>query len=224
MLERGDMTTLHEPFIYLYYVHDRKKRLDHFDPDPSQPTSYQDIRAMIVAAAEHRTVFVKDMCYYVADYILDDHEFLEMITSTYLIRDPVRSIASYFKLDPGLTSEEIGLELQHRQFTHTAKVTGKVPLVIDAADLLADTENVIRTYCERLDIPFLEHSLSWSHELPEDWKHVAGWHSDLTGSKGIRKTADGDFRLEQNSRLMELYHHHKPFYDDMWKHRMPLSG
>ena len=27
MLERGDLTTLHEPFLYLYYVHDARKRL-----------------------------------------------------------------------------------------------------------------------------------------------------------------------------------------------------
>jgi hypothetical protein len=60
MLERGDMTTLHEPFIYLYYVHDRKKTLDYFDPDPDHPTSYHDIREMVLAAAEQGPVFVKD--------------------------------------------------------------------------------------------------------------------------------------------------------------------
>ena len=58
MLERGDMTALHEPFIYLYYVHDRRKTLDYFDPD--HPPSYHDIREMVLAAAEQGPVFVKD--------------------------------------------------------------------------------------------------------------------------------------------------------------------
>jgi hypothetical protein len=220
MLERGDMTTLHEPFIYLYYLHDRKKQLDYFDPDPTQPTSYLDIREMILIAAKQRTVFVKDMCYYVADYILDDDEFLNRVTNTFLIRDPSRSVASYYKLDPGLTSEEVGLELQHRQFVHTMKASGRAPIVVDAADLLADTEGIVRAYCKRLGIPFLPHAMTWSGELPDEWQHVAGWQTDMTASKGIRKTADGEFRLDDYPALLDMVHHHKPFYEAMREYRI----
>ena len=134
MLERGDLTTFHEPFLYLYYVHDAKKRLAYFDIDPAHPTSYGDIKQMILQAAETKPVFVKDMCYYVADYILEDQEFLRRIKSTYLIRDPKKSLISYYKLDPDLTSEEVGLESQYKQFCLTADLTGKTPIVVDAED------------------------------------------------------------------------------------------
>ena len=64
MLERGDLATLHEPFLYLYYVHDARKRLPHLDVDPRRPASYEDIRTMVLETARARPVFVKDMCYY----------------------------------------------------------------------------------------------------------------------------------------------------------------
>ena len=114
MHERGDMITFHEPFIYLYYVHDAKKGLLHFERDPDHPTSYEGIKGAILNAAEHKPVFVKDMCYYVADYILDDRDFLRRIKSTFLIRDPARSIASYYKLDPDL-QEAHGIAAQTGQ-------------------------------------------------------------------------------------------------------------
>jgi len=85
MLERGDMATLHEPFLYLYYVHDAKRRLPHHDIDPERPTSYEDIRSTILDAARTRPVFVKDMCYYVSDYVHADEDFIRRMTSTFLI-------------------------------------------------------------------------------------------------------------------------------------------
>ena len=219
MLERGDLTTLHEPFIYLYYVNDAKKELAYFDVDPTQPTAYHDIRHMILKAAETRPVFVKDMCYYVSDYIFDDTEFLKRIRSTYLIRDPAKSICSYYKLDTDLTSEEVGLEAQYRQFEFTAEVTGETPIVVDANDLTDDTEGCMRKYCQALGIPFLEHALSWSDELPVEWRHVAGWHTALTGSGEIKKD-NTPVSIDGNERLKALYEHHLPFYQKLWAHRI----
>ena len=69
MVERGDLQVLHEPFLYLYYIGDARRTLPHFDPEPDHPASYADIRAMILDTAQSGSVFVKDMCYYVVDYI-----------------------------------------------------------------------------------------------------------------------------------------------------------
>ena len=222
MLERGDLTTFHEPFLYLYYVHEAKKRLAYFDIDPSHPTSYADIKRMILRAAESRPVFVKDMCYYVADYILEDEEFLKRIISTYLIRDPKKSLVSYYKLDPDLTSEEVGLESQYTQFCLTADLTEKTPIVIDADDLVNDTETTMRAYCSALGIDFLEHSLRWSEELPKEWRHVAGWHGDLTGSAEIKKSGGEKLKIEEIPKLQKLYDHHLPYYQRLRQHRLTI--
>ena len=135
MLERGDMTTLHEPFLYRYYVHEGRKHLPRFDVDPRRPVSYEDIRSMIMETARSRPVFVKDMCYYVHDRIHRDPDFIRRMTSTFLVRDPARAIPSYFRLDPSVTLEEIGYEAQHRCFERIGEITGRTPVVIDAEDL-----------------------------------------------------------------------------------------
>ena len=159
MLERGDMATLHEPFLYLYYVHDGKKRLPHLEVDPRRPTSYEDVRSMILETARNRPVFVKDMCYYVSDHLHDDVDFIRRMASTFLIRDPARSIPSYFRLDPGATLEEIGCEAQYRCFERIGEVTGQTPVVIDAADLAEDPASTLRAYCRALGLPFIPEAL-----------------------------------------------------------------
>jgi len=221
MLERGDLTTLHEPFLYLYYVHDARKRLPHLDVDPRRPASYESIRLMILETARSRPVFVKDMCYYVADRIHDDVDFIRRMTSTFLVRDPAKSIPSYFRLDPGVTLEEIGCEAQYRCFERFAEISGRTPVVVDAADLASDPAGTLRAYCRALDLAFMPQALEWDAQLPQAWQDVSGWHDDLAGSTGIaRPPAAGRPGLDAAPHLREFYEHHLPFYRRLRAHRL----
>ena len=221
MLERGDMTTLHEPFLYLYYVHDRRKRLPHLDADPLRPASYEDIRSMILDTARAGPVFVKDMCYYVADHIHDDVDFIGRMTSTFLVRDPAQTIPSYYRLDPGVTLEEIGCEAQYRCFERIAEITGRTPVVIDAEDLAEDPASTVRAYCRALGLAFMPEALRWNAELPESWRDVSGWHADLAGSTGIgRLRPPPGPGLDAAPHLRDYYEHHLPFFERMRAHRL----
>ena len=221
MLERGDMATLHEPFLYLYYVHDARKRLPHLDVDPRRPASYEDIRSMVLETARTRPVFVKDMCYYVVDALHDDVDFIRRMTSTFLIRDPARSIPSYYRLDPGVTLEEIGYEAQYRCFERIAEITGRTPVVIDAADLAENPAGTLRAYCRALDMPFMPEALQWNAELPDAWRDVGGWHADLADSTAIAtpRSLRGP-GLDAAPHLRDYYEHHLPFYRGMRTHRL----
>ncbi len=42
--------------------------------------------------ADRKPVFVKDMCYYVADYVEGDHNFVRRVKNTFLIRTSEQSI------------------------------------------------------------------------------------------------------------------------------------
>ncbi len=220
MLERGDMKTFHEPFIYLYYVHDATKTLPYFAIDPDHPRSYEDIKQMLLAAAERGPVFVKDMCYYLSDYIMDDHAFVRRIRNTFLIRTPEKSIPSYYKLDPQLTSEEIGLEAEYRYFERVVELTDQTPIVIDAEDVQADTEATMRAYCSALGIEFIPESLHWDTAVPDAWQFVAGWHGDLSKTKGIAKHAESATLMDDNPRLQQYCQHHLPFYLALREHRL----
>ena len=110
MRERGDLTCFHEPYMYYYYVERAVRVMPLFDVDPEKPKTYEAIRDMLLEAGEAGPVFFKDMSYYVLPRLLEDRAFAERLTHTFLIRDPVKAILSYYKLDPDLTLEEIGLE------------------------------------------------------------------------------------------------------------------
>lgn len=230
MRERGDFTCFHEPFMYLYYVGDAKKEMPHFEIAEGTPTSYEDIRAMLLKAGEKSPVFFKDMGYYILDRIQQDREFADRLTHTFLIRDPEKSIVSYYKLDPEVTLEEIGLETQYRLFKWLTDTYGAPPPVIEAADIQNDTEGMMRAYANAIGVEFLPHALAWGDETPRDWKNVTGWHGDVINAHGIRKdsdTADGEssVTLDSAPRLRDFYNHHLPFFNELRKHKIgPQAG
>ncbi len=221
MLQRGDLETLHEPFIYLYYLGDARKSLDHFDPDPDHPTGYGGIREMIFEHAREKTVFVKDMCYYVTNYFAADTLMLREAMHTYLIRTPERSVPSYHRLDPLVTREEIGLEAVYQHFQIVAEFRGTAPVIIDAEDLTRNPAGTLRAYCQTIGLPFVEHSLHWDNSaVPEEWTHVAGWHRDLARSKGLGKLEHACQSEDNKPELRALIDYHMPFYEKLRTYRL----
>ncbi|MCV2865054.1 sulfotransferase [Defluviimonas sp. WL0075] len=220
MRERGDLDCLHEPFMYDYYVHRQVRTMPHFEVQADHPTSYGAIRDMILERAERAPVFFKDMSYYVYPQILKDRAFAERLTDVFLVRDPVASIPSYFRLDPGLTLEEVGLEAQARHFDALV-AAGKSPPVIVAEDVRADAEGVIGALWARIGLAPCPAAFDWQRETPKDWAQVGGWHGEVSRSSGIRpldadelakRESDFDALARQEPRLRDLLDHHRPFY------------
>jgi Sulfotransferase domain len=223
MRERGDLTCFHEPFMYDYYVERAVRAMPHFDVDPDKPRSYEAIRAMLLDAGEAGPVFFKDMSYYVLPRMLDDREFARRLTNTFLIRDPVKAILSYYKLDPDLTLEEIGLEAIWTHLDWVRALTGETPAVLCAEAVQADTAGVMSAYWRKIGLPPAPHALSWApEETPEDWRQVAGWHGDVAASGGIQAMSEEEERgqraafeaaAEKAPQLRNYLEHHRPFYD-----------
>ncbi|MFP6743907.1 MAG: hypothetical protein VCB77_01805, partial [Alphaproteobacteria bacterium] len=140
MRERGDCRCFHEPFLYHYYVGRGVREMPLLEYDPATPTSYGDIRAMVLDAAEAGPVFFKDMAYYVVPALFDDPAFASRITHSFLIRDPVKALMSYYKLDPEFILEEGGLEAEWRLVEWLRETTGETPVVIEAEAVQQDPE------------------------------------------------------------------------------------
>ena len=227
MFERGDFRVFHEPFIHLYYLGDANKTLKYFNPDPAHPTSYAGVRDMILEAAEHEPVFIKDMCYYVNDYIEGDEEFVKRVRNTFLIRHPEKSIPSYYRLDDEVTRDEIGLDAEYRHFELVTRVTGEVPVVIDGSDIQADTEATMRAYCGAIGLEFLPESLTWERPVPPEWDFVAGWHGDMHNRSGIDGASTARERekvtIDSAPHLRDYYEYHLPFYLKLRQHRLQIG-
>lgn len=227
---RGDLDCLHEPFMYFYYVERRIREMPHFDVDPTWPTTYESIREHLLEKAGRQPVFLKDMSYYVIPQIFEDTSFAERLTNCFLIRDPMKSILSYYKLDPGVTLEEIGLEAQWHHFEWLRSTIGQRPVVIDAEAVRANPVPIISALWKLIDLAFCARAFSWSNqEVPGGWDRVLGWHGKATSSNTILPP-DTEQEAETHQRfdvaathapqLRDYLEHHRPFYDKLLAHAL----
>ena len=221
MRSRGDLDCLHEPFMYDYYVHRARKVMPHFEAEAEHPVSYNEIRTTILEKAEERPVFFKDMSYYVMPHILEDMEFLNRITHSFLIRDPMASIVSYAKLDPGVSLDEIGLESQAKHVEALKRLTGRAPVIVQSEKVQNDPEGQMKAYWAAVGLDHRPQALTFAEDVPKDWQQVSGWHKDVMASKSILPWTDADVAktrrqfdelVSRSPHFAIYYAHHLPFH------------
>jgi len=227
MRERGDLDCAHEPFMYDYYVHRRVRRMPHFETDPDHPVSYDDVRDMLLERAEKRPVFIKDMSYYVMPHILRDEALMSRLRNMFLIRRPKAAIVSYHKLDPDVTSEEIGIAAQATHFRALVS-RGETPAVILAEDVRANPRGIMTALWNQMGLSSAEHAFDWQTDgqHPRDWQQVQGWHGAVLQSSGITPPDPQD-ELREAERFSELVaraprvqlllEEHEPHYRELSK-------
>ena len=228
MRERGDFDCVHEPFLHHYYLQRSTRALPHFDSAQDHPLSYEDTRDLILQRAEKTPVFAKDMSYYVVPEILQDKEFCRRVRHCFLIRNPLRSIMSYYKLDADVVLAEIGLEAQWRHLQGLQEMGVTNSVVLEAEAVQADAAQAMRLFWQALDLDYDEQALSWEQEsTPRDWQYVQGWHQNVSDSQGIRAPSASEAERAQAEfdqlshrvpKLKEFLHHHLPFYERLKQH------
>lgn len=225
MRERGDFDCLHEPFLHYYYLERTGKGLPHFDSEQDHPIRYADTRDMILERAESAPVFAKDMSYYVIPEILEDAEFCRRIRHCFLIRNPLRSILSYYRLDNTVALDEIGIEAQWRHFEGLLALGIDNAIVLEAEAVQADTATAMTRFWQALGLDYREQALSWQQEsTPQDWQYVQGWHQSVSGSSGIRQDdaqdsaktiAEFESLCFEAPQLQEYLEFHQVYYERM---------
>jgi|Transcript_51521 signal peptidase I len=227
MMERGDLKILHEPFGYVYYVHEARTEVPFFYVDPNHPTAYPDVRDMILntdPSAEGKTrTYFKDMPFHCFDHIMKDEDFIRSVDHTFLVRDPAKGIVSHYAINNSVTRQEIGYDAQSRLFDRILEVTGKAPAVVDADDFQADTEGVVAAYCQYLGLSFDEKCLTWQPGMVKEWEAWKEWHAEAARSSGIRPPTSNEKQMKvikEHPHLQEYYDYHLPFYQKLIKHKL----
>jgi hypothetical protein len=219
MFERGDFKVIHEPYGYFFYLEAAHKEPVGMQPQEGHPRTFEGTTEMIEAAATDKPVFFKDMAYYVSD--VADEDFMKKFTNTFIIRDPALTLVSYHKLDPTVTLREIGFESQYKLFELAKKITGEVPAVVDAEDLLIDAGSVVKQYCEKVGVEYLPDSLTWKPEFKQEWKDWEMWHLDAGDSTGFQKDMeDFGYTVDDVPELKEMYDKCQPLYEKMYAERL----
>ena len=216
MMERDDLTVVHEPFSYLYYVHEKRGQAPHLELDATQPCSYEGIRKSLLEAAAEKPVFFKDMAYHCLDELLADEELLGATRHVFLVRDPAQAIASYYAVDPKCTLEEMGIESLCLLFRRVRRLEEGSPLVISAEALVEDPERELARLCEHVGLPKRDGASQWQPGHRSEWDSWKEWHRDAAQSSGIHaRSRDYDHTVDNHETLRGYYEHHLPFYREL---------
>jgi len=221
MIERGDVTVLHEPFLALEQgepvvvpgAGDGARRAAAAGTGGVTARTGQGLVRLLAGLGQARPVFVKEVLDYRYQYVFGHPGELAWMTHTFLVRHPRQAISSHYAMKPTVTCPEIGYEWLWELFQLLWSATGRKPLVIRSEDLVRDPAGVVRSYCAAVGLPFLPGALRWAPGDRPEWHRHRGWHLDAIRSSGFASIRnDYPDTVDNHQVLRSFYDHHYPYY------------
>ena len=216
---REDTAVSDEPFYGAYL---KETGLDHPGREEiveAMESDWEDVVKFITGPIPDSKViwFQKQMAHHMlADWSLD---WLEKVTSCFLIRDPKEVILSYSKKFEIRSLDLLGYRRQAEIFELVKEITGEIPIVLDAKDVLSNPKGILKKLCEKLVVPFSGRMLSWS-KGKRDSDGVWGkyWYQSVENSTGFKPYMPNDEPLP--AELISAYNQCKPLYERLYQFRL----
>ncbi|MFI8951927.1 sulfotransferase family protein [Streptomyces sp. NPDC053750] len=216
VLERGDLTALHEPFC----------NIADFGETTVDGRTVRTERELIDAVrvlSARRPVFFKDTTDHRCPEVLADGRFLGEVRHTFLIRHPDEIAASYYALRPEMTAEDIGLEQMYELYEAVA-ATGQRPVVLDSEDLVRRPAETMAAYCEAVGLPPRPEALNWRPGSRKEWRRTDRWHTDVSNSSGFSaRSTEYAVTVRTSASLAAFSARHEPFYRTLFDRRLIVA-
>jgi len=217
---RPDTVVVDEPF-YAHYL--QVTGLEHPGRDEviaQHETDWQRVVERLLAPLPPgvEVFYQKQMSHHLLPHM--GREWLDAVTHAFLIRDPAPMLVSLGEKLGDVALEATGLPQQVEIFEHVLCTTGRVPPVVDAADLLAAPEAMLRKLCAALGIAFSERMLSWPPgRRATDGVWARHWYERVERSSGF-ETAEPSPVPRLAGRAAELEARCRPLYERLHAHRL----
>jgi len=183
---RADAVVVDEP---LYAAYLRETGLPHPGREEiiaSQPSDWRVVAEDLVHGDRDGAAifYQKHMTQHLLPSV--DLAFTDGLTNCFLIREPRQILASYARIRPNFSLEEVGFPQQIALFRRVRERLGTAPPVIDSALTLRDPAGVLRLLCDRLLIPFDERMLTWPPgRRASDGVWAPHWYAAVEASSGF---------------------------------------
>lgn len=180
--QRKDCTVYDEPF-YAYYL--EETGIDHpgrTETLHSMPRDIETIKSEILFG-DYSTpmVFLKDMAQHLINM---DLSFIKELENIIYIRNPKQVIASFAKVIPNPTINDIGIKNTLDIYNYLDKDA----IVLDSSELLKDPKSIWQQLCDRLNIDFDPAVLKWeAGARPEDGVWAKYWYANVHQTNGFNK-------------------------------------
>jgi len=110
----------------------------------------------------------------------------------------------------------------YKYLTETLSPHLPPPIIIDAADLLANPEGTLRVFCDSVGIPFTPSMLSWEKNQIEDLEYAKTFHTDVQNSTGFAEIKHPDQELPDF--IQDMIATNLPIYDWLRERRAAIPG
>lgn len=132
-----------------------------------------------------RIFYQKHMTHHLLPEI--SREWLGQVTNCFLIRHPREMLASYVKIVEAPELLDTGFPQQTEIFEWVRQHTGRIPPVLDSADVLRDPRRMLGLLCDALGIEFQEAMLAWPPgPRATDGVWAKHWYGEVEKSTGFR--------------------------------------
>lgn len=166
------------------------------------------VRDTLLGPCERPVLFVKNMAHHLVGL---ERDFLDSLTNLLLTRDPRSMLASLVCQIPDPTLCDTGLEHQV-EILEREVANGRVPVVLEASEVLKNPAAVLTAACERLGLPFEASMLSWpAGPKPEDGVWAPYWYEQVHASTGFAPYRPKTVSLPK--RLEPLLNECLPYYE-----------
>lgn len=213
---RADTVVCDEP-LYAHYL--TQSGLGHPGRNEiiaSQPTQWQDVVAQLKQPLPQgiSVQYQKQMTHHLLPAMMPEAEaWLAGLSNAYLIRDPARVVASYAKVRDEPTLADLGFTQQTMIFERFGGP------VVDADDLLANPEGILRRLCAALGIAFDSAMLAWpAGRRDTDGAWAPHWYASVEASTGFAAPIPWTGQVPQQ--LTHLVDDAQPHYDMLAAHRL----
>jgi len=151
-----------------------------------------------------------------------DRGWLNRMINCFLIRAPERVLASYVAKREEVALADIGFVQQEELFRQVADTTGDAPPVIDAGDVVADPEAVLRKLCAACNIGFDDAMLTWPQgPRASDGAWAPHWYGAVWSSTGFKPPEAGADRPPAlPAPLARIAEAARPAYEALARYRL----
>ena len=185
---RSDTFVIDEPY-YAYYL--SQNDLDHPGREEVLKEGELDVKKISNGLVNDTNgncsiYYQKHITHHLLDSI--DRDWMKSVVNCFLIRDPKDMIISYSRVHPDLTMHLLGLEEQNEIFEYVRNITGEIPPIIDAKDVLINPRDILSKLCNKIGVIFSEEMLTWargSRETDGNWGKY--WYKNVVNSTGFNQ-------------------------------------
>ena len=211
---RADCAVMDEPFFAPYLVATGKAHPGREETLARHETDPEAVQRLCLAASSTPYSFQKHMPQHMVegfpmDWAKDAKHF-------FLIREPVRVIASYVRGRAEFVVEDLGFLSQRRLWEDLGR-----PPVIDSSDILRAPDVMLERLCGAIGIAWDPAMLSWEAGLrPEDGAWAPYWYHSVHSSTGFGNPPETRPTLDKTYQpYLEAV---QPDFDILFQNRLKL--